>query len=111
MRGAREHPDMAVLTGAELDEAIEIALERIKGKNQSTELASVAADISLPSDRYWTAVYVMIIALADGKTDWREVEFLESLRSTFDLSEKQMDVAMQTAAQFPAIDLGGAPPA
>ena len=66
--------------------------------------------ISKPSDRYWTAVYVMIVALADGKSDWREVKFLENMKSTFGLSENQMDVAMKTAAQFPAVDLGGHAP-
>lgn len=43
--------------------------------------------------------------------DWREIEFLASLKSRFALSDNQMDVAMQTAAQFPAVELGGdAPP-
>jgi tellurite resistance protein len=103
-------PDMAVLTSAELDEAIDVALERIAGKDVNAELAGVAKQISKPSDRYWTAVYVMIVALADGNTDWREVKFLENLKSTFELSENQMDVAMKTAAQFPAVDLGGHAP-
>ena len=103
-------PDMAVLTAAELDEAIDVALERIAGKDVNAELAGVASTITKPSDRYWTAVYVMIVALADGNTDWREVKFLENLKSTFELSENQMDVAMKTAAQFPAVDLGGHAP-
>jgi tellurite resistance protein len=103
-------PDMSVLTGAELDEAIDVAIERVKGKDNQAELAIVAKAIASPSDRYWTAVYVMIIALADGKTDWREVKFLEALKSTFGLSENQMDVAMKTAAQFPAVELGGGAP-
>lgn len=103
-------PDMQVLTAAELDEAIDIAIERTAGKDHKAELADVAASIVTPSDRYWTAVYVMIIALADGKNDWREVQFLESMKTTFGLTENQMDVAMKTAAQFPAIDLGGTAP-
>ncbi|CAN5696509.1 hypothetical protein BH11MYX3_BH11MYX3_23550 [soil metagenome] len=103
-------PDMSVLTAAELDEAIDVAIERTKGKDSKAELADVAKQIASPSDRYWTAVYVMIVALADGKSDWREVEFLEAMKKTFALSETQMDVAMKTAAQFPAIDLGGKAP-
>lgn len=103
-------PDMQVLTSAELDEAIDVALERVKGKDFGGELAAVAAAIAKPSDRYWTAVYVMIIALADGKSDWREVVFLETMKTTFGLSESQMDVAMKTAAQFPQVDLGGHAP-
>jgi uncharacterized tellurite resistance protein B-like protein len=103
-------PDMAVLTAAELDEAIDVALERVHGKDFGTELANVAKAISKSSDRYWTAVYVMIIALADGKSDWREVVFLETMKTTFGLTENQMDIAMKTAAQFPAVDLGGHAP-
>ncbi len=103
-------PDMSVLTAAELDEAIDVAIARTKGKDSKAELADVATQIAAPSDRYWTAVYVMIVALADGKSDWREVEFLEAMKTTFALSETQMDVAMKTAAQFPAIDLGGKAP-
>ena len=34
----------------------------------------------------------------------------ESMRSTFGLSDNQMDVAMKTAAQFPAVELGGHAP-
>jgi uncharacterized tellurite resistance protein B-like protein len=103
-------PDMQVLTSSELDEAIEIALEHVQGKDLETGLAEIAASIDRSADRYWTAVYSMIIALADGKHDWREVEFLETMKTTFGLSEKQMDVAMRTAAQFPAVDLGGTAP-
>ena len=104
-------PDMQVLTAAELDEAIDVAIERTAGKDHKAELTEVASSIVAPSDRYWTAVYVMIVALADGKSDWREVQFLESMKTIFELTENQMDVAMKTAAQFPAIDLGGKAPA
>lgn len=104
-------PDMQVLTAAELDEAIDVAIERTAGKDHKAELTDVASSIVAPSDRYWTAVYVMIVALADGKNDWREIQFLESMKTIFELSENQMDVAMKTAAQFPAIDLGGKAPA
>jgi uncharacterized tellurite resistance protein B-like protein len=106
----RAIPDMAVLTNAEIDEAIEIALDRVKDKAQDAELAAIAKTISQPADRYWTTVYVMIVALADGKTDWREIQFLETLKDKFALSESQMDAAMRTAAQFPAVSLGGDAP-
>jgi uncharacterized tellurite resistance protein B-like protein len=106
----RNIPDMAVLTTAELDEAIDVALERVQQKDADKSLAAIADAIREPADRYWSAVYVMIIALADGKRDWREVLFLEKLRTAFALSEQQMDVAMATASQFPAVDLGGAAP-
>jgi uncharacterized tellurite resistance protein B-like protein len=106
----RAIPDMQVLTGAEIDEAIDVALERIKGKDSKAELAEVAKDVTAQSDRYWVTVYTMIIALADGTQDWREIEFLASLRQTFDLNDKQMDAAMAVAAQFPAVKLGGDAP-
>ncbi len=107
----RNIPDMSVLTATELDEAIDVALDKVQQKDSGASLSAIATAIKEPSDRYWTAVYVMIIALADGKRDWREIIFLEKLRTTFALSENQMDVAMSTAAQFPAIDLGGDAPA
>jgi tellurite resistance protein len=106
----RAIPDMAVLTHAELDEAIDVAFDRIKGKTSKDELASVASDVAQQSDRYWVTVYTMIVALADGKQDWREVEFLENLKSTFKLTDTQMDAAMSTASMFPAVKLGGDAP-
>jgi uncharacterized tellurite resistance protein B-like protein len=106
----RNIPDMSVLSGAELDEAIDVALDRIAGKDNKAELADVAKEIAQPSDRYWVTVYVMIIALADGVNDWREIEFLAAMKKTFGLSDVQMDVAMRTASQFPAIQLGGDAP-
>lgn len=106
----RAIPDMSVLTHPELDEAIDVAFERIAGKPSKAELEAIAGEVSSPSDRYWVTVYVMIIALADGKQDWREVEFLSNLKSTFKLSDTQMDSAMSTASQFPAVKLGGDAP-
>jgi uncharacterized tellurite resistance protein B-like protein len=107
----RAIPDMQVLSGAEIDEAIDVALERVSGKDSKSELGEVAKEVQLNADRYWVTVYTMIIALADGKTDWREDAFLATMRATFGLSDKQMDLAMQTAAQFPAVALGGDAPA
>ena len=106
----RAIPDMQVLTGTEIDEAIEVALARVSGKDYKAELATIAGEVQLNSDRYWVTVYTMIIALADGKTDWREDRFLADLRSSFNLTDTQMDLAMQTAAQFPAVALGGHAP-
>jgi uncharacterized tellurite resistance protein B-like protein len=107
----RNIPDMAVLTPQELDQAIDAALDSVQNKDAATELAAIAKVISAPADRYWTTVYVMIIALADGKTDWREVKFLELTKSSFGLTDLQMDIAMDTAKQFPAVNLGGNAPA
>ncbi len=106
----RNIPDLSVLTTAEIDEAIGIAIERVAGKDNKAELAEIAAEIPSGSDRYWVAVYTMIIALADGTQDWREVEFLASLKKIFGLNDNQMDIAMKTAALFPAVDLGGMAP-
>lgn len=106
----RAIPDMSVLTFDELDEAIEVSFAMIKGKDAKDHLADIAREVSGSSDRYWVTVYVMIIALADGKQDWREIEFLASLRKAFALTDTQMDAAMQTASQFPAVKLGGDAP-
>lgn len=106
----RNIPDMAVLTGDELDQTIEASLDKVSGSDVEAELASIAKVIATPADRYWTTVYMMIIALADGNSDWREVSFLETAKSTFELTDYQMDVAMDTARQFPAVELGGEVP-
>ncbi len=103
-------PDMAVLNEEELDEAIEIAFERVAGKDVNDELHTFAKSISNGADRYWTTVYMMIIALADGKTDWREISFLRSVETAFELTDYQMDEAMKTASLFPSVELGGSAP-
>jgi uncharacterized membrane protein YebE (DUF533 family) len=103
-------PDMQVLTPQELETAIEVALSRVIHTDAKAELTAIANDIPMMADRYWIAVYVMIIAHADGKTDWREIAFLDQLKEQFGLSDTQMDVAMKTAAQFPTVELGGASP-
>jgi hypothetical protein len=103
---------MAVLTREELDHAIDRSFARIKDKESGEELRSIAQKtITSPPDRYWTTVYMMIIALADGKTDWREVRFLNTAREVFDLNDQQMDQAMETASLFPAVELGRNAPA
>lgn len=106
----RAIPDMSVLTNAEIIEAVDVAIERVAGKDNKAELVEVAAEIPNVSDRYWVAVYTMIVALSDGKNDWREVEFLANLKKTFGLSDAQMDVAMKTASLFPQVELGGLAP-
>jgi uncharacterized tellurite resistance protein B-like protein len=103
-------PDMAVLPPGELDKAMDAALDAAQGKDAPTELAQIAKVIENVADRYWTSVYVMIIALADGKTDWREVKYLDAMRAAFALTEEQMDAAIATARQFPAVQLGGDAP-
>lgn len=106
----RNIPDMAVLTRDELDQAMLDSFERVMGKDLKLEIAAAAKVIVDSADRYWTAVYMMIIARSDGNTDWREVAFLQETRKCFALTDHQMDQAMETAAMFPQIDLGGAAP-
>lgn len=103
-------PDMNVLTSDELDEAIAYALDQVTGKDPKAELTRIGQVIDQQGDRYWTTVYMMIVALADGKTDWREVACLDAVKVAFALTENQMDIAMQTAKQFPAVELGGVAP-
>jgi uncharacterized tellurite resistance protein B-like protein len=107
----RNIPDMAVLSRDELDAAITSAFDKFKGKDIGVELQKVADHIKAQPDRYWTTVYMMIIARSDGRTDWREVRFLQLAKKYFALSDGAMDQAMETASMFPAIELGGAAPA
>lgn len=107
----RNIPDMAVLSRDELDAAIARSFERIRGKEVGDELEKIASHITAPADRYWTTVYMMIIARSDGRTDWREVRFLQQAKKYFALGDGAMDHAMETASMFPAVELGGAAPA
>lgn len=106
----RNIPDMAVLSRDELDAAIGRSFERIKGKDVGEELEKIASHITAQPDRYWTTVYMMIIARSDGRTDWREVRFLQQAKKYFALGDGAMDQAMETASMFPAVELGGAAP-
>jgi uncharacterized tellurite resistance protein B-like protein len=107
----RRIPDMAVLTREELDESMEQSFERVEDVDVDSAFAQIADSIRDPADRYWTAVYMMIIGRSDGRTDWREVRCLQLARNRFGLSDSQMDQAMETACQFPAVRLGGEAPA
>jgi len=106
----RSIPDMAVLTREELDQAIEESFQRVEGVDIGEALGQIAGAIRDPADRYWTTVYMMIVGRADGRTDWREVKCLQLARKHFALSDGQMDRAMETAEQYPAVTLGGAAP-
>jgi len=106
----RNIPDMAVLSRDELDAAISRSFDRIRGKEVNDELEKIADHISGQTDRYWTTVYMMIIARADGRTDWREVRFLQQAKKHFALGDAAMDQAMETASMFPSVELGGAAP-
>ncbi len=103
-------PDMAVLSGEELDEAIAVAFERSRNTEPAVQLKAIAEEVQSTSDRYWTAAYMMIVALADGKTDWREVSFLKTVQDVFGLSDDAMDQGMATAALFPGVEIGGEAP-
>jgi uncharacterized tellurite resistance protein B-like protein len=107
----RNIPDMAVLTREELDLAIEESFERVEGIDGGDALGQIADSIRDPADRYWTTVYMMIVGRSDDRADWRGVRLLQQAKQRFALTESQMDHAMETACQFPAVMLGGeAPP-
>jgi uncharacterized tellurite resistance protein B-like protein len=92
--------DMAVLSDDELQGAVNAAFKRIEGKDGDREVAKIAQQMS-SSDKYWAAVYMCIIALADGQRDWRSVWLLGSAQDAFKLSDRQMDQAMNSARLFP----------
>ena len=100
-------PDMAVLTSDELNDSIVAAFNRVNEKDIGESIKDAAKVIVQQVDRYWTTVYMMIICLADGKADWREVAFLSTTRDAFGLDDELMDHAMSAASQFPAAELGG----
>jgi len=93
--------DMAVLSDRELAETIDAAFKRIDGRDPDREIARIASRIEAAGDRYWAAVYMMIIAVAGGCRDWRDVFILGSAEEALRLDDQQMDRAMATARLFP----------
>jgi tellurite resistance protein len=92
--------DMAVLGEEEMQKAVDDAFRRVEGKDADREIGKIAGQMST-SDRYWAAVYMCIIALAEGQRDWRRVWLLGSAQEAFKLSDRQMDQAMNSAKLFP----------
>jgi tellurite resistance protein len=93
--------DMAVLSENELMDAINEAFRRIEGKDGDREVVRIASQMKTPSDRYWAAVYMMIMAHADGQQDWRPVWLLGSAQEALQLTEEDMDRAFASAKLFP----------
>lgn len=111
VRAVLQHiPDMAVLPPAELERFVQQTFMDLRDSDAVDELVACAQAITDPADRYWTTVYMMIIALADGHQDWREVVFLNRAQDVLGLTEEQMDAAMETAELFPSVELGGNAP-
>jgi uncharacterized tellurite resistance protein B-like protein len=93
--------DMAVLSENELMDAINEAFRRVDGKDPDREVVRIAGQMKTPSDRYWAAVYMMILAHADGLPDWRNVWLLGSAQEALKLTEEDMDRAWASAKLFP----------
>jgi len=93
--------DMAVLSENELMDAINDAFRRVEGKDADREVVRIASQMKSPSDRYWAAVYMMILAAADGSDDWRQVWLLGSAQEALKLTEEDMDRAFASAKLFP----------
>jgi tellurite resistance protein len=93
--------DMAILSDSELIDLINDAFRRIEGKDADREVARIAREMKSPSDRYWAAVYMMILAIADGHTDWRQVWLLGSAQEALRLTDEEMDRAFGSAKLFP----------
>jgi len=102
LRGVlRNIGDMAILSNRELDDVIDDAFRRVEGKDGDREIVRIANAMETSSDRYWAAVYMMILAYADGLRDWREVWLLGSAQEALQLSDDDMDRAWQSARLFP----------
>jgi len=93
--------DMAVLSDRELADTVAAVFKKIEGCDPDREIARVAATLDSPGDRYWAAVYMMIIAVAGGVRDWRQVFLLGSAEDALKLDDQQMDRALATAKLFP----------
>jgi uncharacterized tellurite resistance protein B-like protein len=93
--------DMAILSARELDDVIDTAFRRVEGRDGDREIVRIAGAMDTSSDRYWAAVYMMILAYADGFRDWRQVWLLGSAQEALRLSDDDMDRAWQSAKLFP----------
>jgi tellurite resistance protein len=93
--------DMSALSERELTDAVDTAFRRIHGKDPETELKNVAASFRAAPDRYWAVIYMMVIAVAEGYTNWRQIWLLSSAQEAFRLSDTDMDRGMATAKLFP----------
>jgi tellurite resistance protein len=93
--------DMAALGERERSDAVEAAFRRIQGKDPDTELRNVATALRAATDRYWAAIYMMVVAVAEGYTNWRQIWLLSSAQEAFKLSDTDMDRGMATAKLFP----------
>jgi tellurite resistance protein len=93
--------DMAILSDSELIDLINDAFRRVEGKDADREVARIAKEMKTPSDRYWAAVYMMILAIADGQSDWRQVWLLGSAQESLSLTDEEMDRAFASAKLFP----------
>ncbi len=104
LRGVlRNIGDTAVLGDNELEDLIEDAFRKVEGKDGDREIVRIANGMETPSDRYWAAVYMMILALADGHRDWRQVWLLGSAQEALKLTDDDMDRAWSTAKLFPIV--------
>ena len=93
--------DMAMLGDGDLGAAIDTAFRKVDGRDPDREVVRIAAAMGTPTDRYWAAVYMMIIAFADGYNDWRQVWLLGSAQEALRLDDESMDRAWASARLFP----------
>lgn len=93
--------DMAMLGDGDLGAAIDAAFKKVDGKDPDREVVRIASAMATTSDRYWAAVYMMIIAFADGYNDWRQVWLLGSAQEALRLDDEAMDRAWASAKLFP----------
>jgi tellurite resistance protein len=93
--------DMAVLTDDEMADAVDRSFSKINEKEIDREVHELGRNLRAKSDRYWAMVYMMVIAVADGFTNWRHVWVLPLAKDSFDFSDADMDKAMETARTTP----------
>jgi uncharacterized tellurite resistance protein B-like protein len=93
--------DLAVLSEDEIQGMLDEAFRKLDGRDPDREVVRIAGAMKTASDRYWGAVYMMILAIADGQHDWRDVWLLGSAQEAFKLDDEEMDRAFASAKLFP----------
>lgn len=93
--------DCSAMSETELGELINAAFKTVTGKEPDNEVRRIAKLMKTPIDRYWVAVYMSILAIADGIGDWRENWLLKFAQEPLKLSVEEMDRAFSNAKLFP----------
>jgi uncharacterized tellurite resistance protein B-like protein len=99
-----ELPDVTALPD-EVDAAVQRSLRDAGARcaQLPAELSRLAGSVPYPMDRYWCAVYLMMVERARGRDQWPAVPFLCQLQQSFGLTDVEMERASQDARLLPPL--------